>query len=119
MLAVRAKSNGVEIEFTEPLQEASGNKASDYNIRQWYYKPTENYGGPKLDDKALNIQKVTVSSDRKKVFLQLGGMKPGHVVYVRLNYNAITSQSGQKPWVTEAWYTMNNIPKEAGLLSSK
>jgi cytochrome c len=119
MLAVRAKSNGVEIEFTEPLKEGSGNKASDYNVRQWYYKPTADYGGPKLDDKALNIQKVTVSSDRKKVFLQLAGMKPKHVVYVRLNYQGITSQSGQKPWITEAWYTMNNIPNEASLLSSK
>ncbi|MDO1446606.1 PA14 domain-containing protein [Rhodocytophaga aerolata] len=119
MLAVRAKANGVEIEFTEPLQEGSGTKVSDYLIRQWYYKPTENYGGPKLDDKPLNIQKVTVSSDRKKVFLQLAGMKPNHVVYVRLNYKTLTSQTGQKPWVTEAWYTMNTIPTETSLLSSK
>jgi cytochrome c len=119
MLAVRAKSNGVEIEFTEPLKEGAGTKASDYAIRQWYYKPTENYGGPKLDDKTLPIQKVTLSSDRKKVFLQLAGMKPNHVVYVRLNYQSITSQSGQKPWVTETWYTMNNIPNEPSLLSNK
>ncbi|MHB1178463.1 MAG: hypothetical protein ACYCZO_09040, partial [Daejeonella sp.] len=45
MLAVRAKPNGIEIEFTEPLKENTGNNAFQYNIKQWWYKPTENYGG--------------------------------------------------------------------------
>jgi cytochrome c len=119
MLAVRAKSNGVEIEFTEPLKEGVGTQASDYTVRQWYYKPTAEYGGPKLDDQALPIKSVNVSADRKKVFLELGGMKPKHLVYIRLNRQTITSASGQNLWVTEAWYTMNNIPTEAGLLSKK
>jgi cytochrome c len=119
MLAVRAKSNGVEIEFTEPLKEGVGTKASDYNVRQWYYKPTEEYGGPKLDDKALNIRSVNVSTDRKRVFLELAGMKPNHMVYIRLNRQTITSQSGNNLWSTEAWYTMNNIPTESGLASRK
>ncbi|MHA6248281.1 PA14 domain-containing protein [Pontibacter sp. CAU 1760] len=110
MLAVRAKPNGIEIEFTEPLKEGMGTKAADYNIRQWYYKPTADYGGPKLDDKALPIEKVTLSPDRKKAYLQLGGMKPNHVVYVHLNRDAIKSASGQSLWSTEAWYTMNSIP---------
>jgi cytochrome c len=119
MLAVRARSNGLEIEFTQPLKEGTGTKASDYNVRQWYYKPTGDYGGPKLDDKSLSIRSVNVSADRKKVFLELGGMKPKHVVYIRLNRNTLTSASGLNLWSTEAWYTMNNIPSEPGLLSRK
>lgn len=85
MLAVRAKPNGIEIEFTEPLKEGVGAKASDYTISQWYHKPTAEYGGPKVDEKGLNIRKITVSSDRKKAYLELAGMKPKHMVYVRLN----------------------------------
>ena len=56
MLAVRAKSNGMEIEFTEPLQEGEGWSKSNYLVKQWYYQPTENYGGPKIDEKSLNIR---------------------------------------------------------------
>ncbi|QHT71592.1 glycosyl hydrolase [Rhodocytophaga rosea] len=119
MLAVRAKSNGVEIEFTEPLKEGVGAAASDYTIRQWYYKPTSEYGGPKLDDQALPIKSVNVSADRKKVFLELGGMKARHLVYIRLNRQTITSANRQNLWSTEAWYTMNNLPVEPGLLSKK
>ena len=111
MLAVRAKSNGVEIEFTEPLKEGVGETASDYDIRQWWFKPTGDYGGPKLDNESLSVKNVKVSSDRKKVTLQLAGMKDKHVVYIHLNRKTITSQSGSTLWSTEAWYNMNAIPQ--------
>ena len=110
MLAVRAQSDGVEIEFTEPLKESVGEAASDYEIRQWWFKPTGDYGGPKLDNEALSVKNVKVSADRKKVTLQLAGMKNKHVVYIRLNRKTITSQSGNTLWTTEAWYNMNEIP---------
>jgi cytochrome c len=110
MLAIRARPNGIEIEFTEALKAGSGDKAADYGLRQFYYKPTGEYGGPKLDDQPLNIKAVTVSADRKKVLLQLAGLKPNHVVYVRLNKQTMRSASDQTLWSTEAWYTMNQIP---------
>ncbi len=110
MLAVRAKSNGVEIELTEPLREGDGWNASDYLIKQWYYKPTEEYGGPKLDERELPIRSVNVSEDRRKVFLELSGMKSNHLLYVKIE-NSFISEKGQGLWTTEAWYTMNNIPQ--------
>ncbi|MEO1653936.1 MAG: hypothetical protein AAFU64_10345 [Bacteroidota bacterium] len=42
MLAVRAHSDGVELEFTEPIEEGAGVTADSYEIKQWWYKPTEN-----------------------------------------------------------------------------
>ena len=111
MLAVRAKSNGVEIEFTEPLQEGDGWETSDYLVKQWWYEPTENYGGPKMDLKNLTIKSVSVSEDRKRVFLELEGMKAGHVIYIQLT-NHFISDPGNELWSTECWYTMNNIPKD-------
>jgi cytochrome c len=110
MLAVRAKSNGVEIEFTEPLKEGTGNKISDYSIGQWWYKPTANYGGPDLDKEELEVKRITVSSDRRKVTLELPGMKKEHVLYIRLNKESMVNAQDEKLWSTEAWYTMNNIP---------
>ncbi|MGB0930483.1 MAG: family 16 glycoside hydrolase [Chitinophagales bacterium] len=118
MLAVRAKSNGFEIEFTEALQKGQGWNTDDYQAKQWYYQPTENYGGPKMDEKPLPIQSVQVSEDRKKVFLELGGMKPEHVVYLRIATPFI-SQKGHELWSSEAWYTLNAIPEnDKGFVSS-
>jgi cytochrome c len=80
-------------------------------IRQWRYQPTSDYGGPKLDEEALQIKNVRISADRRSVMLELDKMKPRHVVYVRLNKQTVVSSSGQSLWATEAWYTMNEIPQ--------
>jgi len=109
MLAVRAHTDGIEIEFTEALKPGDGWDSSDYEIRQWYYEPTAEYGGPKLDDKALSIRRVNVSEDRRRVFLELEGMQPDHVIYVRLR-NHFVSDNEHSLWSTEGWYTMNSIP---------
>lgn len=113
MLAVRAKSNGMEIEFTEPLEEADGWNIEDYEVKQWYYKPTIDYGGPKLDEKKLKIKSATVSDDRKKVFLEFDGQKSNHMIYIRLKKHFV-SEAGRPLWSTETWYTMNQVPQAKG-----
>ena len=111
MLAVRAKSNGLEIELTESLKEGDGWNPEDYEVRQWRYQPTENYGGPKIDDQELLVRTASVSDGGKKVFLEVDGIKDGyHVIYVRLKKNFISTMNHEL-WTTEAWYTMNNIPE--------
>lgn len=109
MLAIRARTNGVEIEFTEPLREGKGWSKSDYQVQQWKYVPTIEYGGPKVDLKNLNITSVNISDDRKKVFLELNGMRSGHMVYVHI-LAPFVSEQNHGLWSTEGWYTMNQIP---------
>ncbi|MCB0578700.1 MAG: DUF1080 domain-containing protein [Phaeodactylibacter sp.] len=110
MLAVRAKSNGLEITFTEPLEPGAGWDPAAYTVQQWWYLPTSAYGGPKKDLQTLAVRSASVSEDRRRVFLELPGMQAGHVLYLRLPGNWI-SAAGRELWSTEAWYTMNNIPE--------
>lgn len=110
MLAVRAKSDGVEIEFTQPLRDGDGWDVNDWEVRQWKYVPTKDYGGPKIDNVALKVNGAYVSTDRKKVSLKLEGMKAGHVVYIHMK-DKYVSDEGLPLWSTEAWYTMNHIPE--------
>jgi len=109
MLAVRAKSNGIELEFTEPLATGQGDTAPYYSLTRWKYVPTEIYGGPKVNERVLPIKSVTVSTDRKRVFLETDGLLANHVFYVRC-HPSITSGDGNVMWTTEAWYTMNEVP---------
>lgn len=111
-LALRAKTDGFELEFTEPLAPGSGWERESYAVRQWRYEPTETYGGPKVDERELTVADVAVSADRRKVDLWIDGLKPGHVVYLHLT-GGITSESGRAPWTTETWYTLNRIPAGA------
>ncbi|MCW5937555.1 MAG: DUF1080 domain-containing protein [Fimbriimonadaceae bacterium] len=110
MLAVRAMTNGLEIEFTEPLAAGAGQDPATYRVEQWYYKPTATYGGPKMGLAQLEVKGVQVSQDRRSARLVVAGIKPGYVVHVRLD-SSLPSQSGRSLWSTEAWYTMNRIPK--------
>jgi hypothetical protein len=80
------KPNGVQLNFTAPLDTASASDAANYSVRQWNYKWTENYGSshysvaepekkaPDGDD--VPIKSAKVSEDRKSVFLEIDGLKP-------------------------------------------
>ena len=106
MLAVRAKPEGIEIEFTEPISKIT---PSDIQIQQWWYLPTEQYGGPKRDLETLSIQQLSLSPDKRKVQLNIPGLKRRHVVYVLLDAG-IRSDAGHLLWTGEAWYTLNEVP---------
>ncbi len=110
MLAVRAKSNGIEIEFTENLVGDDGWNPTSYEVKQWYYQPTVNYGGPKIDEENLFIKSVSKNDQGNKVFLEIDGIKEGHVIYIHLRENFISDEK-KSLWSTEAWYTMNQIPQ--------
>ena len=111
MLAVRAKTDGLEIELTQPLAERFGADPSDYKIEQWYYLPTNEYGGPKLGEEKLLVRSIHFNENRKKIFLEIPGIKANHVVYIRLPYHW-TSSNNLELWSTETWYTMNQIPAD-------
>ncbi len=110
MLAIRAKPNGFEIEFTEPLEDREWS-TDDFSIQQWWYLPTSSYGGPKKDLEHLYPTQISISEDRMKVYLELPSLKKEHVVYFLLSEN-ITNNQGQSMWSGEAWYTLNQIPTE-------
>jgi cytochrome c len=111
-LAVRAKTNGLQIDLTEPVADDVMLEPDAFIVQQWRYVPNEQYGGPKVGLDDIALASIGLSADRKTLFLPIPEMKPGHVVYVRLDPQ-LKSASGKTLWVTEAWYTLNAIPKNA------
>lgn len=109
MLAVRAKSNGMEIELTEPIQADENIDVRNFEVQQYYYEATDQYGGPKLGEETLKIVSVSLSEDRKKIFLQIDGIKENKVVYIHIKKPFI-SETDQSLWSTETWYTMTKKP---------
>jgi cytochrome c len=110
-LAVRAKAGGLEIEFTTPLAAGVGARAEDYAIASWRYEPTEQYGGPKLDERTHEVRALAIAPDRRRVYLALPDLAADTVVHVRLfDRDHWKDVDGRLPWTTEAWYTMNRLP---------
>ena len=109
MLAVRAKSDGMEIELTEPILNGINLSTEDFDVQQYYYVATKAYGGPKMGEEVLEVVSVNVSDDRKRIFLEIDGIKEGKVVYIHINQPFI-SENRHSLWSTETWYTMTKIP---------
>ncbi len=108
ILAIRSQSSGFEIEFTKPVDLGLAYDAANYLVKQWHYAPTSAYGGPKLSEESLTVESISVSLDRRKVFLELPGVEThalGRVVYFRLLN--IYDETGEFPWSTEGWYTLH------------
>lgn len=111
LLSVRARADGFELEFTRALERGLGGDPTAYEVEQWRYEATATYGGPKLDIEALRVGEAVVSADRKRVLLRVLGLREGRVVHLRLA-GAFFDEAGNPPWTTEAWYTLNRLPRE-------
>ncbi|MFW2512645.1 bacterial Ig-like domain-containing protein [Demequina sp. SO4-13] len=110
MKEMRVVEGGFEIEYTEAISdETAANIAESYSVKQWSYTPTSNYGGPKIGEETLFVTDATVSTDSTTVTLDIEGLEPGHVVYVR-SPRPFESASAKELYSTEAWYTLNSLP---------
>jgi hypothetical protein len=75
--------------------------------RLWTYRATEAYGGPKVDEGELFVNKAEVLPGGKAVCLAIDGLKQGYVLRLRCNPVAA---SGRAIWSGEVWYTLNRLP---------
>jgi len=110
MTSVEITEAGFDVTYTEPLSdETVAGIADAYELQQWRYVPTQQYGGPKVDEESLLVTGATVSEDRRTVSLTVDGREPGHVVHLR-SPRSFTAADGEELWSTEAWYTANVVP---------
>ncbi len=117
MVAVRPAKNGAEIELTAPVKDNGlPHYLTDFVVSSWTYVPENTYGGPKVDEKRLPVKSVTISKDRKKLFLEFDGQTSNRVLYFKLP-SEMQSATGDLLWSTEAWSTVNSVPNRIGKVS--
>ena len=110
LMAVRSEANGFELEFSHPLDPRVGWDPDDYYVEQWPFDPEAGVG-PLRDGTSIPVKSASVSPDRTRVFLELEGLRPASMVYLRLLPPCV-SADGDLPWSTEAWYTLLTLPTE-------
>jgi hypothetical protein len=105
ILAVRSRKNGMELEFTEPI--SPDFDPSKIEVLQWWYEPTYEYGCCKREPTKRVVKSRTISPDGKSLFLEVEGLKAGWVTHIKAY--TVKSKSGQDPFFTDAFYTLNAI----------
>ncbi|MBK7404263.1 MAG: hypothetical protein IPJ41_06420 [Phycisphaerales bacterium] len=106
--SISATPDGFVIRLTRPVEAAWLANPANYSLTEWRYDPTPNYGGPNVDTTDLGVASATPAADGRSVRLVVPGLKPGYVVHFRIDPR---SADGEAMWSTEAWYTLNRIPR--------
>ncbi|MEZ6002679.1 MAG: family 16 glycoside hydrolase [Planctomycetota bacterium] len=104
---VQALPDGLRLTFTEPVDPRWLADSGNYAVRSWTYRPTQQYGGKKIDDHPHAVRAARPSGDGRSVDLEIEGLATGRCVHVRCEPTALT---GRKIWSGEAWYTLQRIP---------
>jgi len=111
---LHVRKDGIEIGFTRPIDATAGADDQNYSIEQWNYLWSSNYGSPefsveKPNDKGhdpVEVDAVTVSPDRKSVFLKIATLKP--VMQMRIQMKLKTSEGAPMEWTI--YNTINEVP---------
>lgn len=108
ILDMKAKRDGFELSFTEPVDRATVEATASYTIQAYTHIYQSSYGSPEVDVTKPTIKKITVSSDGLTARLSIDGLVEGHVH--ELHFPGIKSAKGQPLLHNSAYYTLNYIP---------
>ncbi len=110
ILEMRAKPNGFELVFTEPVDPATVIDPASYTVESYTYKYQKDYGSPEVDKTKPTVKSVTVAADKLSARLEIEGLVEGHVH--EFKFPGIRSSNGAPLLHPAAYYTLNQIPKQ-------
>lgn len=106
--AMRAQSNGFELEFTTPVNKKQAVNARLFHVTGFTYSYHSKYGSPVINSQSCAVVKSEVSSDGRRVRIYVDGLREGYIH--ELDVNGLQSQAGLPLLHTTAYYTLNAIP---------
>ena len=104
-----ANKDGFTLNFTAPVDPATATNPASYSMAAWTYIYQGDYGSPEVDQSTPKITAATISVDKKSVRLKIDGLVRSHVHH--LVAKAVKSASGDSLLHSDAYYTLNEIPK--------
>jgi hypothetical protein len=81
---LHATKRGIELTFTSPLDETAATDVANWNVEQWNYRWTSDYGSPefKVSDPSakgrdkVEVKSIRLSADKKTAFLEIPTIQP-------------------------------------------
>jgi glucose/arabinose dehydrogenase len=105
---MRAKNDGFELVFTQPVDPARASNPQSYAISTYTYIYQQQYGSPEVDATTPGITKIEIGPDKRTVLLTLDKVAEGHVH--ELHLEGVHSAQGQPLVHPVAYYTLNYLP---------
>lgn len=90
---LRARREGMELKFSDPLDSHTAGDASNYAIKIWDLKRTKNYGSQHYNERPLEVKSVEVSNDRRSIFLRIPEIIPTWSMEIKINIQGENGES--------------------------
>jgi len=84
-IEIHAKTNGVQLRFTDALDSTSAQDVKSYTVSTWAIKRSAKYGSSQTNKKTLNVKSARLVSDRKTVFLELPEIQPTQCMEIKIS----------------------------------
>lgn len=110
MKAVRAMSDGFEIEFTMPVDRKTAENLSSYSVESFIYKYYAVYGSPPVKLEKNEIKGVKVSKDGMKARIVVDNLRENLVHQISL-FGVRAAKNSYSLVHPSAYYTLNAIPE--------
>ncbi|MDA7904569.1 hypothetical protein N9B45_02580 [bacterium] len=107
---ISATVDGFKITFTKPVDPKIASLATNYQLATFTHIYRQGYGSPEVDQTTPVATQAVVSEDRMTVDLKVDNRVQGHVHDFRLP--RIRSNEGESLVHADAYYTLNEIPRE-------
>lgn len=107
---LEAQPNGFRLTFTKPVDRDAAASLYSYRMSSYTWNYHQAYGSEEIDTAEVKITAVTVSEDGLSVDLVCEGLRAGYCH--ELHAEGVWSADRLPLLHTEAFYTLNAIPKE-------
>lgn len=115
MKTIKAKPDGFEIEFTQPVDKATASNPDNYEVTSFIYKYHPVYGSPIVNDRSEWIRGVQVSRDGKKARIVLDEKMREKYIY-EIKAAGVRSYTDGHPLLHDfGYYTLNHTPEGTAL----
>jgi glucose/arabinose dehydrogenase len=112
---LHVRHDAIELAFTDPVDPETAGDPDSYSAQQWNYLYSENYGSPdfsvanpkKQGRDPVEIKSAKVSSDGKKVTLEIPGLQPVMQMSIKLRLRAADGGTISQ----EITHTIHRVPR--------
>jgi len=82
-IEIKATTNGMELSFTDELDQASVNEIANYTVETWDLLRSRKYGSKHYNEKALTVTNAELGKNKRTIKLTIPEIKPTWVMEIQ------------------------------------
>jgi hypothetical protein len=109
---ITIEPDGFRLTFTKPVDAVTAGAVETYSLTSFTHPYHGGYGGPEVDRSTITVKSVSLAEDRMSATIVVDRLVKGFVY--EFDLARLRSGDGEELLHRNAYYTVNEIPSDAG-----